>query len=110
MICLTQRCFRYFKTSPSQFVSRLITRSLHLLSLRICGFLSISTAPVLRHWASAKVSEAKGGGAENDARLCALIVERLRGQGDVGCADIAKTAWEKGQNGLATKVSKNVLR
>ena len=100
--CLTMH--RYTKTSPTAFVSRLITRSLHLLSLKISGYLSISTAPVLKHWASAKVSQAKGGSAEDDARLCEVIVSRLKGQADVGCADVARTAWEKGQPGLASKV------
>ena len=88
---------------PARLLTRLTVRAHHLLSLRIAGFLGLSTAPVLKHWASAKVSAAKG--AEEDDAVCRLIVDRLKGQADVSCADVARTAWTTGQTVLATKVS-----
>ena len=49
-----------------------------------------------------KVASAKG--ADDDDAICQLIVERLKGQVDVACADVARTAWTTGQSVLATKV------
>ena len=95
---------QYRRHAPEQLIARLTARSHHLLALRIAGFLKLSSAPVLRHWAAAKVAMAKGGADDEDAAVCRLIVERLRGQADVSCADVARTAWTTGQTALATKL------
>lgn len=105
--------FRYTYTSPSHLISRLTSRSLHLLALRISTYLEMKPDAVLKHWACAKISRAKaspsGSGAsagDADNEICKLIVEKLEklGRGDVSYADIAKKAWEVGRAGLATKV------
>lgn len=93
---------QYRQNSPELFLSRLILRSHHLLAIRIAEFLKLSNAPVLRHWASVKVLEAKG--ANEDDRICQLLVERLKTQMEVAPADVARTAWATGQTALATKV------
>ena len=62
----------------------------------------MSPAPVLKHWAQAKIASAKG--AEDDDEICRVIVEKLKDQVDVSCADVAQTAWTTGQTILATKV------
>lgn len=62
--------------------------------------------PVLRHWASAKISRTKSldGPSLDDDSLCRIIVEKFEKEGERGInyAEIAKTAWEAGRVRLAT--------
>ena len=97
---------RYQAHPPSHLIARLTSRAQHLLSLRISTFLHLSPAPVLKHWAQAKIAAAKG--AEDDDEICRTIVDKLRDQDDVSCADVAQTAWATGQSVLATKVGRIV--
>lgn len=98
---------RRYQTYPaSHLIARLTSRSQHLLALRISEFLHLSPAPVLRHWAKSKIASAKGGA--EDEEVCRIIVDKLKDQIDVSCADVAQTAWTSGQIGLATKVRRVV--
>lgn len=100
--------------SPSHLISRLLSRNLHLLALRISSYLSLAPDAVLKHWASAKILRSKptvsgsGKNAELDGEdaLCRAIVEKFEklGGGGVSYADIAKRAWEVGRTALATRV------
>lgn len=83
---------------------RLTLRSHHLLALRIANFLGLPTSPVLLHWAFDRVSKSSGKGDANDDELVKSVVDTLKDQPDVGCADVAKTAWDQGKRALATKV------
>ncbi|KAM0749316.1 vacuolar protein sorting-associated protein 16 [Meredithblackwellia eburnea MCA 4105] len=94
---------QYQAHPPSHLIARLTSRSQHLLSLRISNYLRISPAPVLKHWAQAKISSSKGG-PESEEDICKIIVDKLRDQDDVSCADVAQTAWSTGQSALATKL------
>ncbi|KAL8276676.1 hypothetical protein RQP46_010944 [Phenoliferia psychrophenolica] len=94
---------QYQAHPPSHLLSRLTSRSQHLLALRISSFLHISPAPVLKHWAQAKIALAKDG-TDTDEQVCRAIVDKLKDQDDVSCADVAQTAWTTGQTGLATKL------
>ena len=81
---------QYRQNSPEVFLSRLILRSHHLLALRIADFLKLSNAPVLRHWASVKVLEAKG--ANEDDKICQLLVDRFEepdGGRSGGCSAVS---------------------
>lgn len=98
--------------SPEQLLSRLTSRSLHLLALRIANHLSIKPDGVLKHWACAKIAKTKpgsglGSGAGDD-EVANAIVEKFDAMGGgsagVSYAEIAKKAWESGRTGLATKV------
>ena len=42
--------------------------------------------------------------------MCLSIVEKLKDQVDVSCADVAQTAWSVGQTGLATKLLDHEVR
>jgi hypothetical protein len=104
---------RYNYASPSQAITRLTSRNMHLLALRVSEFLNLKPDPVLKHWACAKISRsrpsvtAEGGPEMNgDDEICRVIVEKFEGLGgiDVSYAEIAKKAWEAGRTGLATKV------
>jgi hypothetical protein len=105
---------RYIYASPSRLISRLTSRNLHLLALRISTFLYLEPGVVLKHWACAKIVRSKplatgtGKDAElgGDDELCKLIVDKLEKLGgrEVSYADIAKRAWEVGRPSLATKV------
>lgn len=106
---------RYIYTSPSHLVTRLTSRSLHLLALRIATYLGMKPDAVLKHWACAKIAKSKptstgngdADGNDGDEELCRKITEKFRtvGGSGVSYADIAKRAWEVGRAGLATKVS-----
>jgi len=106
--------FRYHRLSPTHLISRLTSRNLHLLALRISSYLSLPPDNVLKHWASAKILKSKptATGSGKDAELaadedvCRSIVEKFDklGGGNVSYADIAKRAWEAGRAGLATMV------
>lgn len=99
-IPLTYDQYRQF--APDQLIARLTARSHHLLSLRMASYLHISQAPVLKHWAASKIKSATGG--DDDKEATDLIVNRLKGQSEVSCADVALTAWEAGQNQLASRL------
>ncbi|KAG8912790.1 hypothetical protein FRC01_004893, partial [Tulasnella sp. 417] len=101
----------YMFTTPEHLVNRLTGRNMHLLALRVSGFLRISPDSVLKHWAVAKIKRSKpsatGAAAEEDDQAtCNLIVEKFKEAGDAGrgvsFADIAKKAWENGRTRLAT--------
>ena len=105
---------RYNYTSPSQAITRLTSRNMHLLALRISEFLKLKPDPVLKHWACAKISKSRpsitatdsGIELNGDDEVCRVIVEKFEALGgvDVSYAEIAKKAWEAGRTGLATKV------
>lgn len=92
---------RYRKFSPDHLIGRLTARSHHLLSLRMAAYLHLSQAPVLKHWAASKI---RASTSTDDVETTELIVERLRGQSEVSCADVAQAAWEAGQNRLASRL------
>lgn len=105
---------RYNYASPSQLIIRLTSRNMHLLALRISGFLGLKPDSILKHWACAKILKSRptttglGKDAElsGDDDICRLIVEKFEELGgtDVSYAEIARKAWEVGRGGLATKV------
>ncbi|KAF7325790.1 putative vacuolar protein sorting-associated protein 16-like protein [Mycena kentingensis (nom. inval.)] len=104
---------QYIYASPSHLITRLTSRNMHLLALRISTYLSLKPHAVLRHWASAKIMRSRpsatgsGAGADlGDDEVCKMIVEKFEqlGGGDVSYAEIAKRAWEGGRGGLATKL------
>ncbi|KAL5523006.1 VPS16 [Sanghuangporus sanghuang] len=110
-IPLTYAQFVY--TSPEHLISRLTSRALHLLALRMSDYLGLPPDPVLKHWACAKIARAKtGAGGEggddegSDEALCRAITEKFKSAGGnkVRYADIAKRSWEVGRPGLATKL------
>ncbi|EKM77345.1 hypothetical protein AGABI1DRAFT_77347 [Agaricus bisporus var. burnettii JB137-S8] len=104
----------YNYASPSHLITRLTSRNLHLVALRISSFLNLKPDLVLMHWACAKIARtrpsATGAGKDTeldgDDEICAAIVEKFVQVGsiDVSYADIAKRAWELGRTGLATKL------
>lgn len=106
---LTHAQFTY--TSPEHLISRLTSRALHLLALRMSTYLSLPPDAVLKHWACAKITRAKAAGGETDLdgsddALCRAITEKFKSAGGarVRYADIAKRSWEVGRPGLATKL------
>lgn len=102
---------RYTQLSPSQLISRLTSRNLHLLALRISSFLDLQPSAVLKHWACAKIlrskptSTSKETGVDDEV-VCRSIVEKFETLGSAGVsyAEIAQKAWEVGRTELATKV------
>ena len=101
---------QYTQLSPSHLISRLLSRNLHLLALRISSYLSLPPDAVLKHWACAKIVRsrptASTGELDGDDALCRAIVEKFEGLGGAGVsyADIAKRAWEVGRTALATRL------
>lgn len=98
--------------SPERLITRLLSRNLHLLALRISTHLALRPDPVLRHWACAKIA-AHGRGElgesskpMSDDDLRKMIVRKFEKEGSKGAnyAEIAKTAWKLGRTKLATKV------
>ncbi|KIJ59378.1 hypothetical protein HYDPIDRAFT_118596 [Hydnomerulius pinastri MD-312] len=98
---------QYQYASPVHLITRLTSRNLHLLALRISSYLSLKPDLVLKHWASAKIARSKPTSAEGeDEELCKVIVDKFEklGNGAASYADIARRAWEVGRAGLATKL------
>ncbi|PPQ73925.1 hypothetical protein CVT26_006551 [Gymnopilus dilepis] len=105
---------QYNYASPSRLISRLTSRNMHLLALRISGFLGLKPDAVLKHWACSKIiksrptttSTGKDAELSADDEVCRVIVEKFQDLGgvDVSYADIARKAWEVGRVGLATKL------
>ncbi|KAH8829053.1 vacuolar assembling/sorting protein VPS16 [Flagelloscypha sp. PMI_526] len=101
---------QYLQATPSHLISRLLSRNLHLLALRISNYLGLKSDVVLKHWAGAKIMKSKASVSETDStaddEVCKLIVDKFEqlGGSDFSYADIAKRAWEVGRIGLATKL------
>ncbi|KAG8797121.1 hypothetical protein FRC16_009196 [Serendipita sp. 398] len=107
---------QYTLLSPDQLLTRLTSRSLHLLALRIANYLSLKPDPILKHWACAKIAQTRpggglgtaGGSGESDEAVARGIIEKFEAMGagagsaGVSYAEIAKKAWESGRTGLAT--------
>lgn len=95
---------RYIFIGPPALISRLLTRNMHLLALRISQYLGLRPDPVLKHWAVARIARSKSAlSQESDAGLCSAIVEKFEKEGErASYADIAKKAWEAGRVRLAT--------
>ncbi|KAK4687137.1 vacuolar protein sorting-associated protein 16, partial [Tremellales sp. Uapishka_1] len=100
---------QYLATSPSSLIAHLVSRNLHLLALRISQYLGLRPDPVLKHWATAKISRAKGTdpgdrGSNEDEDICRVIVGKFEKEGEksVSYAEIARKAWEAGRGRLAT--------
>ena len=114
IILITKLKSRYNNASPSHLITRLTSRNLHLLALRISNYLNVKPDAVLRHWACAKILRSRptttgtGSNAElsADDEVCRMIVEKFEELGgvEVSYAEIAKKAWDVGRGGLATKV------
>jgi vacuolar protein sorting-associated protein 16 len=106
--------FRYIQASPHHLIARLTARNQHLLALRISTFLHLKPDVVLRHWASAKISQSRreseeSGIVDDDEEICRLIVAKFDTLGPdaaqgVSYSEIAKKAWLAGRSRLATKV------
>lgn len=93
---------QYDELGAEAVVRRLMGRHQHGLALRLCKYLGLPDAPVLVHWACAKV-RAPAAAAIGDEALCALVRRRLASCGDnVSFADIAATADSVGRRALAT--------
>ncbi|KAF8439094.1 vacuolar assembling sorting protein VPS16 [Boletus edulis BED1] len=98
---------QYQHLSPMHLITRLTSRNLHLLALRISSYLSLKADIVLKHWAGAKIARSKSSTTDaEDEELCKVIVDKFEklGKGAVSYADIARRAWEVGRAGLATKL------
>ncbi|KZT35392.1 vacuolar protein sorting-associated protein 16 [Sistotremastrum suecicum HHB10207 ss-3] len=100
---------QYIQASPSHLISRLLSRSLHLLALRVSVFLALKPDPVLRHWASAKIAKGKIGDVspeDEDDEICKAIVDKFQKLGgeEVSYAEVARRAWEVGRSALAIKL------
>ncbi|KZV75893.1 vacuolar protein sorting-associated protein 16 [Peniophora sp. CONT] len=95
---------QYQHSSPQSLVSRLTSRSQHLLALRVSAHLGLPPDAVLKHWAAAKIAHARGPGADVDEEVCRSIVAKFEelGGGGVSYAEIARRAWEVGRSALAT--------
>lgn len=112
-VCISIESFyRYIKLSPSQLISRLTARNLHLLALRISSYLNLPPSTVLKHWAYAKILRSRPTSTSTEAgvddqTVCDAVVEKFEklGGAEVSYAEIAKKAWEVGRTELATKAS-----
>lgn len=102
---------RYISSNPERLISRLLSRNLHLLALRISTHLNLRPDPVLKHWACAKIAAHRrpdlGDSSSttlSDDELCKMIVRKFEREGGKGVnyADIARTAWQLGRTKLAT--------
>lgn len=111
-ICIIQTIHRtrYTQLSPTQLITRLTARNLHLFALRISAFLDLPSSAVLKHWACAKIVRSKpatsaDAGLDDDV-VCKSIVDKFKtlGGSGVSYAEIARKAWEIGRTDLATKV------
>ncbi|KAL1411169.1 Vacuolar protein sorting-associated protein 16 [Vanrija albida] len=97
---------QYIAAGAPALISRLLTRNEHVLALRISQHLGLRPDPVLKHWAAARITRAKGDprDTDGDAALCDAIVSKFEKEGekDVSYSDIAQKAYENGRVRLAT--------
>ncbi|RSH83220.1 uncharacterized protein EHS24_006887 [Apiotrichum porosum] len=97
---------QYNAGSPASLITRLLTRNLHLLALRVSQHLGLRSDAVLKHWAAARIARAKSDPRDGDSntQLCEAIVDKFEQEGEKGVsyAEIAKKAWEAGRVRLAT--------
>jgi hypothetical protein len=107
--------FRFASASSQHLISRLTSRNMHLLALRISSFLDLKPDVVLKHWAAAKIFHSQkareelgpGVAEDDDGKICKLIVDKFESDMSerVSYSEVAKKAWLAGRTKLATMVS-----
>ncbi|KAI1185917.1 vacuolar protein sorting-associated protein [Nemania serpens] len=91
---------QYQRLTPEGLIQRLINRHEYLLAIKIAGYLRLATDRIYIHWASAKVRT----GAEDDAEICRMVVEKLAGKPGISFETIARAAYDEGRGRLATEL------
>ncbi|KAI0405337.1 vacuolar protein sorting-associated protein [Xylaria palmicola] len=91
---------QYQRLTPEGLIQRLINRHEYLLAIKISGYLHLSTDRIYVHWASAKVRT----GAEDDATICRMVVDKLAGKPGISFETIAHAAYDEGRGRLATEL------
>eukprot|EP00467_Chlorarachnion_reptans_P007458 CAMPEP_0114507372 /NCGR_PEP_ID=MMETSP0109-20121206/11975_1 /TAXON_ID=29199 /ORGANISM="Chlorarachnion reptans, Strain CCCM449" /LENGTH=854 /DNA_ID=CAMNT_0001686121 /DNA_START=234 /DNA_END=2798 /DNA_ORIENTATION=- len=84
-------------------IERLVHRHEHLLALRICELMKLSTMKqkTLEHWACAKI---RSSGTEDYKKLGREIIEKLKICPGISFGKIAETAFNEGLKELATSL------
>lgn len=77
-----------------------MNRREYYLAVQICKYLEIPADNVYTNWACLKIRLSN----EDEDTICRAIVEKLRGQAGAQFDEAAKTAFEEGRVGLATKL------
>jgi vacuolar protein sorting-associated protein 16 len=102
---------RYLKIGPEGVIDRLMNRRAHFLAVKICDYLEIQPDEVYTNWACLKVipvlvplKQIRLSDDDEDT-ICRQVVEKLRLHNGARFDEAAKTAFEEGRVGLATKVN-----
>jgi hypothetical protein len=93
---------QYVQSSEEVIVSRLLSRNLHVLALRISKYLSLDFHGVLIHWACHKIKVSN----EDVTTLSRTIIEKFREYEHdfFSFTEVAQAAYESGRRNLAIKV------
>ena len=83
-----------------------MNRYQHFLAVKICEYLEIPADRLYNNWACLKVRLSN----EDEDTICRAIVDKLNMQKGARFDEIAKTAFDEGRTGLATKVSRLVCK
>ncbi|KAG9314973.1 vacuolar assembling sorting protein VPS16 [Chiua virens] len=101
---------QYQYVSPVHLITRLTSRNLHLLALRISSYLSLKADIVLRHWASAKIARSKSSTTDaEDEELCKVIVDKFETLGK-GAGELRRHCASRmgsGQGGSRDQASRS---
>jgi len=101
---------QYQKIGSEGVIERLMNRREHFLAVKICEYLEIPADRVYTNWACLKVRALVPKliqirlSNEDEDTICRKIVDKLRLQNGAHYDEAAKTAFEEGRVGLATKL------
>lgn len=91
---------QYQCLGPLGLISRLLSRKMHHFAFEVCQFLKLPEQPVYVDWACAKIKKASS--PDPSAELA--ILKRLEGISGIAYDQIAKIAFEEGQQDLALRM------
>eukprot|EP00250_Pteridium_aquilinum_P015791 c22759_g1_i1 orf=358-2910(+) len=89
------------KLTVSKLIFRLLNADRHLLALRICEYLHLSTDRVLTDWASKKIDSSPD---LPDASLRDLLVAKLKACSMISYAGVAENAYQMGRHKLTAMI------
>ncbi|KAK9474855.1 Vps16, N-terminal region-domain-containing protein [Dipodascopsis tothii] len=91
---------QFIRLTPERLLERLMSRRKHLLALRIATYLLLPTDKIYVHWACAKVKYS----TEDDKTTLDAVVAKLGAVRGISYEEVARTAYNEGRTGLATKL------
>ncbi|BFZ59549.1 Vacuolar protein sorting-associated protein 16 [Saitoella coloradoensis] len=95
---------QYQRLGPEMLIERLLARRQHFLALKVAESLHLSTEGIYVHWACTKIRHSSADEDEIAHIIITKLTQGKSGRRGMSFDEIARTAYEEGRVGLATRL------